>query len=854
MKTKYKILIPFISVPMIAIAATIIALIFAFSSFATNNEEVKLSAFQNILDEELKSMQSVSEHCSALMAQDSVFVRAMTENDRETMFELAAMFANGFEMDFCTVVDINGNVILRTHQPDKFGDSLAEFEYVSEPLSGRRWSNMDIGVLVKLSIIASEPIYSRDGTLIGAVFSGMRLDDNVFVDRMKDLTGLEATIFLGDERLSTTVLGENGQRAVGTKAAPEVSGQVLAGNPYFGIANVAGREAYASYSPLMGPGGKAIGMVFIGEYKTASDKAVMDFIVRGIIIAAVIIALIVPAGIFLTSLITNPLRRLAGLISDVRRGNLNVNIDKSKISKEEIGQMTAEVYSLIDIIKMINADLIKLVHEYSEKGDYEYNINSSHYEGSFKEMIESTNGLIAYFNNIVFTMLNALGEIGDGNFNVELVQMPGKKVILNTRFDDLMAIIRNIHSDLSGVVGSAAEGRLDIKIDTGKYRGEWAEIMNDLNQLTEAVVSPINEMNSVMAHVAAGDFSQKMAGNYKGDFMTIKNSINNTITNIASYIDEISNVLGALADRNLDQDIKREYVGKFSDIKEALLNIITQFNSVLTDIYSASDQVAEGSRMISDSSMSLASGSTEQAASIQELNSRIQTINENTHKNNASAKEANSLSDQLKNNAEKGSESMTLMLKSMDEIKGASDKVSQIIKVIEDIAFQTNLLALNAAVEAARAGAHGKGFSVVADEVRSLAAKSQVSAKETAHLIEESISRVNDGKDNANRTADTLRVMVDDVTKVAGIIKNIAASSEEQSGALDQVVSSVDQITEVVQSNSASAQETASASQELASQSDILKEMVMVFNLKKVDSHRMSFVVNPEQTEFKSLR
>jgi len=237
--------------------------------------------------------------------------------------------------------------------------------------------------------------------------------------------------------------------------------------------------------------------------------------------------------------------------------------------------------------------------------------------------------------------------------------------------------------------------------------------------------------------------------------------------------------------------------------------------------------------MISESSMSLATGATEQASSVEELNATIQTINENTLKNADNAKEANKLSGDLKIYAVKGNEDMDHMLESMNSIKDSSNRISKIIKVIEDIAFQTNLLALNAAVEAARAGAHGKGFSVVADEVRSLAGKTSVSAKETAELIEEAISRVNDGTNVANQTDEALKSIVSETSKVADIITSISKASDEQALAIGQVMVGINQITDVVQNNSASAEESASASQELANQSDVLRGMISVFKLKK---------------------
>ena len=351
--------------------------------------------------------------------------------------------------------------------------------------------------------------------------------------------------------------------------------------------------------------------------------------------------------------------------------------------------------------------------------------------------------------------------------------------------------------------------------------------------LSDICFAPLVRIREIMNDISHGEFDQQMEGAYKGDFLTIKNSVNETVVNIASYINEISSVLAALAEDDLNQDIRREYVGRFSDIKNAMLNIIDKYNTVISSISSASEQVSSGAKLISESSVNLATGATEQASSIEELNATIQTINENTTRNAESAKEADRLSVELKDYAQRGNEDMDHMLDSMNGIKESSNRISKIIKVIEDIAFQTNLLALNAAVEAARAGVHGKGFSVVADEVRSLASKTQVSAKETAELIEEAIKRVNEGMDVAGKTDKALKGIVSEASSVAAIITDISKASDDQALAIGQVMSGITQITDVVQSNSASAEESASASQELASQSDVLRSMTSVFKLKR---------------------
>ncbi len=557
---------------------------------------------------------------------------------------------------------------------------------------------------------------------------------------------------------------------------------------------------------------------------TYNVQSAIFFLGIGLMVLSIIIA-------YLTaSRITKPMKRLLSITDSVAKGDFNFN--KYKTTDDETGLLANSFFEVADVIKSLVNDLAYMSKEHNVNGNIDLFIDVDRYYGSYKEAASLVNEMVSGYIETNKTAMSTLGEIVAGDFNAPMEKLPGKKVFINDVIEGVRSAIKAISESVKNLADSAIKGNLTNRIDTSNYSGDWIEIMEGLNNLLEAVSTPITEASEALLQMSKGDLSISVKGDYEGSFAIVKDSLNTTVAEISSYIKEINDILSKMAGGDLSQSIQREYLGDFTTIKDSINTINDSLSDTMATILASSEQVLEGSKLTASSASELAQGANEQDISLRELTDSVNDISTKTRNNAQNALNANALSEKSIANARKGNEAMQNMLESMEGIKDSSGNISKIIKVIDDIAFQTNLLALNAAVEAARAGAHGKGFSVVAEEVRNLAGRSLTAAKETSELIENSITRVNNGMKIAEETAAELNIIVENANEVSGLIDQITGASEEQANSISSVSDGIKKISDVVKNNLAATEQSAAASEELNSQAQILMDMINVFKVR----------------------
>ncbi|MCI8294506.1 MAG: methyl-accepting chemotaxis protein [Lachnospiraceae bacterium] len=300
-------------------------------------------------------------------------------------------------------------------------------------------------------------------------------------------------------------------------------------------------------------------------------------------------------------------------------------------------------------------------------------------------------------------------------------------------------------------------------------------------------------------------------------------------------IDDVGRILGEIAEGDLTVDVAKNesyYIGDCKALSGSLRTIHTYLTDVIRDISQVASQVDTGADRVSAGAQALSQGTTEQSAAIDGLMANVSAITEQIKTSASRCNDASQLVDKAAGYAMEADAKMEQLMEATKNIDRSSAQISTIIKTIEDISFQTNILALNAAVEAARAGSAGKGFSVVADEVRNLAGRSAEATQNTAGLINRSVHDVKTGTEATDLAVSAMRLISDCVQSIKVLMDEITATSARQSEMIVSVEDGIREIFEVVQSNSAAAEKSAEVSKELSGQARTLNQLISRFRIR----------------------
>nr|WP_290892785.1 nitrate- and nitrite sensing domain-containing protein [Azonexus sp.] len=343
-----------------------------------------------------------------------------------------------------------------------------------------------------------------------------------------------------------------------------------------------------------------------------------------------------------------------------------------------------------------------------------------------------------------------------------------------------------VEREIESIVDAAANGNLEARIDTASKEGFFATLGLGTNRLLDTTNDALEATLGVLDKLAHGDLTATIDRDYAGIFGQLRHDTNLTVQNL------------------------RAVVGRIKEAAEA--------------INTAAHEIAAGNQDLSGRTEEQASSLEETASSMEELSSTVK-------QNAESSRQAVALAEQSNQIATRGGDLVRQVVTRMSAIEATSHKISDIIGVIDGIAFQTNILALNAAVEAARAGEQGRGFAVVATEVRNLAQRSATAAKEIKALIVDSVVEIEQGSRLVSQAGKTMDDIVSSFRQVALLVNGISSASVEQSAGIEQVALAVGQMDEVTQQNAALVEEAAAAAESLEEQAQMLMVAIGDFKL-----------------------
>ena len=446
-------------------------------------------------------------------------------------------------------------------------------------------------------------------------------------------------------------------------------------------------------------------------------------------------------------------------------------------------------------------------------------------------MVADTDYNIAYMNEAVLNMMrkaesdlkkdlpsfdanNLLGNSID-NFHKNPAHQRGMLEKLDSIYQTSITVGGRTFDLIANPIVNEAGERLGTVV-------EWNDVTLEL-----AIQEEIDE---VVQAVVAGDFTKSLSLEGKsGFFLNLSEAINGLKDNIENVLKDVAEALASLAQGNLTNRITADYQGTYETLKQDVNQTTERLAKTVTDIITAANEISNASSEIAAGGADLSQRTEQQASNLEETAASMEEMATTVKQNAENAQQANQLSITARSTAETGGEVVNKAVTAMAGIEESSQKVSDIIGVIDEIAFQTNLLALNAAVEAARAGEAGKGFAVVASEVRTLAQRSSEAAKDIKGLILDSDAQVKDGVQLVNQTGESLSEIVDSIKRVADIVSEIAAASGEQATGVEEINTAITNMDEMTQQNAALVEESSANARSLEEQSDHMLEMMGFF-------------------------
>jgi methyl-accepting chemotaxis protein len=585
--------------------------------------------------------------------------------------------------------------------------------------------------------------------------------------------------------------------------------------------------------------------------------------------------------------VITPLNVAASYFDRISKGDIPQKLNENY--KGDFNKIKNNLNTCIDAINLLVSETHGLSVTALE-GKLSARADEKKHSGDFRKIVEGVNKTLDALITPLNMTADYVTRISHGDIPPKITDnyngdFNAIKNNLNQCIDSINRLIENSRM----LSDSSVRGNLSARADVSKFEGDFRKIMEGVNATLDAVIGPLNMAANYVDRISKGDIPPKITDSYNGDFNSIKNNLNTCIdainllitdtkmlavstvegrTNVRAELDKhkgdfkliISGInqaldailmpmkegvaaLGKMAEGDMTVRIESDYLGDHQLIKNSINTVAESLCKALGDVNEAIEATASASSEISSSTEEMAAGAhdqtiqaTEVASGVEEMTKTILDNTKNTSFASETAKDAGSKAKEgglvVKETIEgmnRISDVVKTSAATVVELGKSSDQIGEIVQVIDDIADQTNLLALNAAIEAARAGEQGRGFAVVADEVRKLAERTTKATKEIAgmikqiqkdtteavHSMQKGTKEVENGKALANKAGGSLEEIIIGAEKVVDIITQVAAASEEQSASSEVISRNIEAITNVTRESATGIQQIAKAAEDL---------------------------------------
>ncbi len=517
-------------------------------------------------------------------------------------------------------------------------------------------------------------------------------------------------------------------------------------------------------------------------------------------------------------------------LTEIIEGNIKSEYNESQEAYDSakllmiIITVIALILSIASAVSISNSISKPLSQAVKMMGDLKKGYIKSRMDYSNKNEIGLLADSMNSFGETLQSFTETMYKVSDGDFSTEVKKLDDADEI-TPALNKILLTLRNLKTETDSLIKAALDGRLDTRGNVSKFSGGYSDIIKGINNTLDEMIKPVKEGSEILEQMADGDLTVRVNGDYRGDHQIIKNSINQLGHSLGSLLSEVVESVQATA-------------------------------SASVQISASTEEMAAGSQEQSSQATEIAGAVEQMTASILETSRNATKAAANAKSNKEIAEKGRKVIDETVDGINRISEVVNQAAGTVKELGKSSNQIGEIIQVIDDIADQTNLLALNAAIEAARAGEQGRGFAVVADEVRKLAERTTKATKEIAQMIKQIQKDTNDavnsmqagtdevenGKQLAGKAGDSMASIINGINELVDIVEQVAAASNQQSTTAEQISKNIDAISTVTQESANGVQQIAHTSGDLSKLTERLQGVVNKFRIDANAEYSRSFV------------